>query len=103
MRDLINALAIFNTGIHNSDTMLKKRRQIPARDVTILVDGRSQYRAAMIAVPNGIVGAATEERDSKWGSANDHGYASFPPLRGDQSIDLRQIDLLRQNPPVPRF
>src|SRR5579862_2647244 len=43
--------------------MLKERREIPAGQVTIFVDGCREHFAAMLPRPGGIVRAATKERN----------------------------------------
>jgi hypothetical protein len=40
MLNLINLIAAFYERIDDPDSVLKKRRQVPAGQVTILVDGR---------------------------------------------------------------
>ena len=34
--------------------MFKERRQLPAADVAIFVDGRREHRSAMLSEPDGI-------------------------------------------------
>src|SRR5579863_6767553 len=47
-------------------------RHVARRDVAIFVDRSGESRAAMLAEPDGIVGATAEERDAEGGSAHDH-------------------------------
>src|SRR5262245_11125513 len=58
--------------IHNAGAMLEKRRQSPRTDIAIFVDRASDHRAAVLAEPIGIIGAAAEQRKSEWRSADDH-------------------------------
>ena len=61
MLDLVQPLAVFNLGIHHADAVLEKRRQIAAGQVAILVDGRRQHRAAVLAIPRRIIRAAAKK------------------------------------------
>ena len=63
---------VLNLRVNNAMFVLKKRRQMAATDVTILVDGRGQHRAAVLLIPSRVVGAAAEKRDAKWGAGDDH-------------------------------
>ena len=73
MNDLIDTLTIFNTRINKANSMLEKGRQISTGKITIFVDGSTEHRTAMVAVPYGIIGAAAKERYTKGRSTNDHG------------------------------
>src|SRR5580698_232078 len=72
MLNLVVAVDVFNFRIRNPAVVFEKRRQIAARDVARLIDRRGKHGATMLAVPDGIVGAAAKKRDSKWGARDDH-------------------------------
>src|SRR5579863_167056 len=72
MLDLAVAADILNLRIRNAAVVLKKRGQPASGDVTRFVDRRGQHRAAMLAVPHGVVCAAAKKRDAKWGARDDH-------------------------------
>src|SRR5436309_1137685 len=73
MGEIINRVAHLDFGVHDPVAMLEERRQIPAGQVTILIDGRGQHRAAVSPVPLGVIGPAAEKRNPKWGSTDNHG------------------------------
>ena len=52
--------------------MFKKRRKITAREIAIFIDGRTQHRTTVVAVPCRVIGAATKERNTKRRPADDH-------------------------------
>lgn len=52
--------------------MVKKVREVPADNVAVFVNGRAQNRAAVLTIPKGIIGAATEERNAEWSFSDDH-------------------------------
>ena len=64
--------ARLDLAVDDADAVLEERRQVAAGEVAILVDGRGQHRAAVVAIPGGIIGAAAEERDAIGGPADDH-------------------------------
>src|SRR5688572_6511983 len=78
MLDFINGLAVFNFGINNADLMFEERRKIAAAEITIFINGGSKNFAAMLAVPNGIIGAASKKRNAKRCAANNHTAAGAP-------------------------
>ena len=57
--------------------ILEERWQSPASDIAALVDGGRQYSAAMLAIPDRIIGAATEEGDAKRSARDYHFSVSF--------------------------
>jgi hypothetical protein len=75
MRDLVRLLDALDLGINHAQAMLKKRRQISAGQIAILVDRRGQHATAMLAIPGGIIGAAPEERNPEWCPADNHGLS----------------------------
>jgi hypothetical protein len=72
MLNLAITTDIFNFRIRNAAVVLKKRGQPPSGDVTRFIDRCRQDRAAMLAVPDRVVGAAAKKRNAKWGARNDH-------------------------------
>ena len=72
MGDLVDGLAVLHLGVDHAILVLEERRQIAAGDVAVLVDGGREDGAAVLPIPGRIVGAAAEEGDAKWGSADDH-------------------------------
>jgi hypothetical protein len=73
--DFLNAPHRFYFGIHHLRRVLKEGREIPAGQVAILVDCGGQNAPAVLTIPYGIVGTASEEGNAERGSANDHSYA----------------------------
>jgi hypothetical protein len=61
MGNLVQALAIFYARVDQSNPMFEKRRQVAARQITILVYGGSQNRAAVVAIPYRIICASAEK------------------------------------------
>jgi hypothetical protein len=61
MLNRIVSTDVLNLGIGDAAVILEERRQPPTSDVTALVDGGREYRASVLAIPHGIVGAATKE------------------------------------------
>jgi hypothetical protein len=61
MLDHAVSIHILDFGVGNAAVVLKERRQPPASNITTLVDCSSQYRTAVFAIPNRIIGAAAEE------------------------------------------
>ena len=59
--NFVQCVAILNLGIHHTDAVLEKRRQIAAAEVAILVDGGRQHRAAVLAIPRRIIRPAAEK------------------------------------------
>ncbi len=72
MLNLAIAADILNFRIRNAAVVLEKRRQPPSGDVTRFVDCRGQHRAAMLAIPDWIVGPAAKKRYAKWSARDDH-------------------------------
>jgi hypothetical protein len=70
--DFIDLLARLDPRIRNAQAVLEKRRQIAARQVTVLVDGGGQDATTMLAVPTGVVRAAAKKGDAERSSANYH-------------------------------
>jgi hypothetical protein len=65
MLNLRHVLDAFDLRVDDAVLVLEEGRQIAARDVTVLVNGRRQDRAAVLFVPRGIIRPAAEERDAK--------------------------------------
>src|SRR5580704_15874341 len=65
MFDRIILVDVFNSRIRNAAVIFEKWRQPPACDIAAFIDRCGQNRAAEFAKPNGIIGAATEERDTQ--------------------------------------
>ena len=55
VRNLVDGLAILDLRIHHADAVLEERRQIAASQITVLVDRRGDDRAAMVAIPAGVI------------------------------------------------
>src|SRR5580700_11718883 len=75
MLNLAIAADILNLRIRNAAVVLEKRRQPPGGDVARFVDRRGQHRAAMLSIPDWIVGPAAKKRYAKWSARNDHGVS----------------------------
>jgi len=52
--------------------VFEKRRQKPAANITIFIDGRIQRYPTIFPVPDRVIRTTSEERDTKWRSANNH-------------------------------
>jgi hypothetical protein len=72
MLNFVTELDILDLGIHHPEAMLKERRQIPAADVTVFIDGSGQNTAAVFQIPGRIIRAPSEKRDPKRRPADDH-------------------------------
>src|SRR3984893_1967264 len=72
MLDLGRLLDQLDLGINDLRPVLEERRQPAHADVAIFVDRGADYRAAVLAKPRRIVGAAAEQRDAKRGAADNH-------------------------------
>src|SRR5580692_10068673 len=70
--DLGCVLDQLDLGINDFRLVLEERRQPAHADVAIFVDRGADHRAAMLAKPRRIIGAAAEQRDAKRGAADDH-------------------------------
>src|SRR5947209_2014239 len=77
MNDLVDGQAILHIGVDDAVVVLKERGEMAAGEITVLVDRCRQNCAAILAVPGGVIGATTEERDAKWGSADNHGFPLY--------------------------
>src|SRR6185295_1154854 len=76
VRDLVERLAVLDQRVDDAEAVLEEGRQMPAREVAVLVDGGREYRPPMHAGPRGIVRATPEERDAERRATDDHGQAS---------------------------
>ena len=88
MADFIDFLYQFGQGVNNPVFMLEERRQVPAGDITILINSGTQNRTAVSPVPDGIVGAAAEKRNPKGSPDNQHPLSS-----SILSLDMTQINI----------
>src|SRR5271169_3966800 len=70
--DLGRVLDQLDLGINDLRLVLEERRQSAHADVAIFVDRGADHGAAVLAKPRRIIGAAAEQRDAKWGAADDH-------------------------------
>src|SRR5437667_10837025 len=70
--DVVDRHAVLDLRVDDADLVLEKRRQVTTRQIAVFVDRGRQHRTTVFAIPLGIVGAATEERDSKGCAADDH-------------------------------
>src|SRR5688572_10637239 len=61
MLNLADLLHILNDGVDHPEAMIEERRQLADTDVAVLVDGRSQHGAAVLAIPLWIIRSAPEE------------------------------------------
>jgi hypothetical protein len=50
--------------------MLKKRWQLAAGYIAVLINSSSQYSSTMISVPTGVICSAPKERNPKWRLSN---------------------------------
>jgi hypothetical protein len=65
-------LHLFAQRVPDPVFVLEKGRQKTAANVAILVYRRIQHGAAILPVPDGIVGPASKEGDTKWRPADNH-------------------------------
>src|SRR5580692_4371743 len=70
--DLGCVLDQLDLGINDFRLVLEERRQPAHADVAIFVDRGADHRAAVLAKPRRIIGAAAEQRNTKRGAADDH-------------------------------
>ena len=70
--DLADLLDVLDDRVDDAELVIEERRQLANADVAVLVDGRRQHGAAMLAIPVRVVGAAAEERDAERRAADDH-------------------------------
>ena len=61
MLNLADLLDVLDDGVDDAEAMVEKRRQLADADVAVLVDGRGQHGAAVLAIPLWIVRSAPEE------------------------------------------
>jgi hypothetical protein len=52
---------VFDFRVRDAAVILEEGRQPPAGNVAALVDSRRQYSPTILAIPDRIIGAATEE------------------------------------------
>jgi hypothetical protein len=74
---LINRLTILALNINDAELVSEKRRIVPAREITVLVDGCDKDAPTVLAIPCRIVCATPEKRNPKRCSADDHSSLSF--------------------------
>src|SRR6516162_8822769 len=82
---------IFVFRIQNTAVVLKKRRQPSASDIATLIDRGRQHRAAVVPVPERVIGPAAEEGNAK-GSAS---YYHTIALSVSRVCDLYRVSGLR--------
>ena len=70
--DLGQLAHVLDEGIDDAVLVLEEGRQPADADVAVFVDGKADHPAAMPAIPDGIVGAAAEQRDAERRAADDH-------------------------------
>src|SRR5262249_6613730 len=80
--DLVHTLASFDLAVNDAQPVLEKGRQIATGQIAKLVDRRGEDRAAVLAVPRGIVRAAAEKRNAEGGTADDHGFLPEARTKG---------------------
>ena len=73
----------WDLGIDDTVLVLEEWWQVADTDVAVFVDGESEHRTAVLAVPFWIIGAATKERDAERRSADDH-----PSTSGNAACQL---------------
>jgi hypothetical protein len=59
--DLVDGLAGFDLAVNDPDAVLEERWEMAAGEVTVFVDGGSEYGPAVLPIPSGVVGPAAEE------------------------------------------
>jgi len=72
MLDLGNTAYLLTQPVSYQVLMFEKRRQNPAADVAIFIDGCIQHNSAIFFVPGRIIRTAPEERNTKWRSTDNH-------------------------------
>src|SRR5712691_9442084 len=83
--DVLHRLRLFALVVADQVLEVMIWRQIAAGDVAVLVDRGAQHCPTVLAIPSGIVGPASEKRNSERRSADDHGAASVQEPRWCQS------------------
>ena len=61
MLNLADLLDVFDDGVDDAKAMVEERRQLADADVAVLVDGRRQHGAAVLAIPLWIIRSAPEK------------------------------------------
>src|ERR1700683_4815008 len=75
MLDQVISGDVLHLRIGNAAVIFEKRRQPTRRDVTGFVDGGQQNGAAVLTVPNRVIGAAAEKGNAEWGTSNNQGIS----------------------------
>ena len=79
---------VFDLGVGDAAVVFEERWQPSTGDVAALVDRGRQYRATVLAIPNGIIGTTAEEGDTKRSASDDHG--SFPGNKAGPAATQRR-------------
>lgn len=79
-------ICMLDTRVRNARFVFKKRRQVSAGDITILVDRGGEHGTAVLFKPHRIIGPAPEEGDAKWCAADDH--RAPPSIRCVTALDI---------------
>lgn len=53
--------------------MLEKWGKETAGDITVFINSCCQHSSSVLPVPGGIIRPSSKERNTEWGSADDHG------------------------------
>jgi hypothetical protein len=61
VRDLINGLAILDARINDPEFVIEERRQVPRRDVAVLIYAGRDYLTAVMPVPRRVIRPTAEE------------------------------------------
>src|SRR6185312_12473690 len=80
--NLFDRLAGLDFAINDAEAMFEERRQVAAGEIAVFIDGGGENRAAVVAIPAGVIGAAAEERQAIRGPADDHSMIPGAGLRG---------------------
>ncbi len=72
MLDIFRPFHGFHLGVDDAVPVLKKRGQITATDIAVLVDRGGQNRTAVFLVPGRVIGSPAEKRDPERRSTDDH-------------------------------
>jgi len=72
MPDLVQMVAVLDPRIDHADAMLEERWQMPDTQIAVSDDAGRQDRAAVLPVSGRVVGAPSEEGDSRRGARDDH-------------------------------
>src|SRR6185436_8552362 len=72
MLDFVDRLTVLDPRIDDAEVVFEKGREVARRDMAVLIDRGRDHLPAVSSIPRGVVGPASEKRDSIWRAADDH-------------------------------